>query len=50
MHRKAFVGTIAQGTKVTEVKSYDKSYIRVTKLKAAGFTADEILDLIGDGK
>lgn len=27
---KAFVGTIAQGTKVTEVKSYDKdkSYIK----------------------
>lgn len=47
---KAFVGTIAHGTKVTEVKSYDKdkSYIkRATKLKEAGFTADEILDLIG---
>lgn len=48
-----YVGIISAGTKVTEVKSYDKdkSYIkRVTKLKEAGFTADEILDLIGDGK
>lgn len=50
---KAYVGPIAIGTKVTEVKCYDKdkSYIkRVTKLKEAGFTADEILDFIGDGK
>ena len=48
-----YVGPITIGTKVTEVRSYDKdkSYIkRVTKLKEAGFTADEILDLIGDGK
>lgn len=50
---KAYIGPIAIGTRVTEVKSYDKdkSYIkRVTKLREVGFTADEILDLIGDGK
>ena len=50
---KGYVGTILSGTKVTEVKSYDKdkSYIKkVIKLKEAGFTADEILELVGDGK
>ena len=50
---KYYVGTILSGTNVTKVKSCDKdkSYIKkVIKLKEAGFTTDEILELVGDGK
>lgn len=50
---QVYIGLLPTGTKVTEVRSYDKykSYVKiVTKLKEAGLTADEIRCLIGDGK